>query len=112
VWAPVVETLPAPAWFGAGARLGYVLAVRFVGMVLGTVFVFAGPVYAAYPSATSQHVAGGVMLLEGSVVTMAAFAWFFLRAFRDDEARERLIESGVAPARAARAARYGRAASH
>ena len=28
MWSPVVETLPAPAWFGTGWKLGYVVVVR------------------------------------------------------------------------------------
>ena len=107
MWAPVVETLPAPAWFGAAARLGYVLAVRTAMIALGNVFLFSGSAL-YYGSVADQRAAGGLMMLEGTTVTLAAFAWFFLRLFRDAEARERLIASGVAPARAARAARYGR----
>src|SRR6185503_2690861 len=30
MWAPVLEVLPGPAWFGTGAKLGYIVAVRLV----------------------------------------------------------------------------------
>jgi cytochrome c oxidase assembly factor CtaG len=106
MWAPVVETLPAPAWFGAAARLAYVLAVRVAMMALGSVFLFAGPLY--YGSAADQRAAGGVMMLEGTTVTLAAFGWFFLRLLREAERRERLLERGASPQRAARAARFAR----
>ena len=108
LWAPVVESLPAPAWFGAGARLGYVLAARACGMALGNVFLFARtPLY--YGSLADQRAAGGVMLAEGTLVALAAFAWFFLRLVRDQEREARLVEQGVSARAASRAARYGRA---
>ena len=28
MWAPVVEVLPGPAWFGTGTKLGYIVVVR------------------------------------------------------------------------------------
>jgi putative membrane protein len=108
LWAPVVESLPSPAWFGAGARLGYVLAARACGMALGNVFLFAGaPLY--YGSLADQRAAGGVMLAEGTLVSLAAFAWFFLRLVQEEEQRERLVELGVPRRAASRAARFGRA---
>ena len=33
LWLPVLETLPAPEWFGTGAKLGYIVGVRLVGTV-------------------------------------------------------------------------------
>jgi hypothetical protein len=43
-------------------------------------------------------------------VTLAAFAWLFLRWTREAELRQGLIDGGAAPAVAGRAARYGRSA--
>lgn len=48
------------------------------------------------------------MMIEGSLVTFGAFAWLFLRWMSEGEARDRLIEQGIAPERAAHAVRYGR----
>jgi putative membrane protein len=110
MWAPVVETLPAPAWFGSGLRLGYVLVVRAAMMALGNVFLFSGAAL-YYGSLADQRAAGGVMMLEGTTVTLGTFAWFFLRMLREGELRERLIESGEPARRADRAVRYGRATS-
>ena len=45
MWAPVLEVLPAPEWFGTGAKLGYIVAVRLVETVLGNVFVWSGGVF-------------------------------------------------------------------
>ena len=50
------------------------------------------------------------MFIEGSVVTMLAFAWLFIRFTRETEIRQRLLERDLDEASAARAARYGRAA--
>ena len=49
MWLPVLETLPAPEWFGTGAKLAYIAVVRLVETVLGNVFVWSGAVfYAVY----------------------------------------------------------------
>src|SRR5256884_2118988 len=45
MWLPVLETLPAPEWFGTGAKLGYIAAVRGVETVLGNVFFWSGSVF-------------------------------------------------------------------
>ena len=52
LWLPVLETLPAPEWFGTGAKLGYIVGVRLVDTVLGNVFVWGGA-----PSTTSTRTA-------------------------------------------------------
>jgi hypothetical protein len=48
------------------------------------------------------------MFIEGSVVTMVAFAWLFMRFSRELEIRQRLLDRELDPALASRAARYGR----
>lgn len=118
VWLPVLETLPAPEWFGTGAKLGYIAVVRLVETVLGNVFVWAGTVF--YPVyATSeelwgisplqdQGLAGAVMMIEGSLVTIAALAWLFLRLAAEGELRQELLERGLDPRAVRRAVRYGR----
>src|ERR687886_1743255 len=45
MWLPVLETLPAPEWFGTGAKLGYIAIVRAVETVLGNVFFWSGSVF-------------------------------------------------------------------
>lgn len=112
MWAPVLETLPAPAWFGSGAKLGYIVVVRLASTLLANVFLWAGAVfYEPYAGAGrgDQAAAGAVMLVEGSVVTIAAFAWLFLRLFAEGERRQELIERGLDPRAVERAVRYGRA---
>jgi cytochrome c oxidase assembly factor CtaG len=118
MWLPVLETLPAPEWFGTGAKLAYIVGVRLVETVLGNVFLWAGdPVYAVYDRgeeflgvspAADQALAGGVMLIVGSLVTMTAIAWLFLRMAQESEVRQRLLERGLDPRTVRRAVRYGR----
>src|SRR5919206_154294 len=55
-----------------------------------------------------QGIAGGIMMIEGSVVTLCALAWLFLRLAQEGELRQQLLEQGVDPRAAARAVRYGR----
>jgi cytochrome c oxidase assembly factor CtaG len=39
MWAPVLETLPAPEWFGTGWKLAYIAVVRLLETILGNVFI-------------------------------------------------------------------------
>jgi cytochrome c oxidase assembly factor CtaG len=118
MWLPVLETLPAPEWFGTGAKLAYIVCVRLVDTVLGNVFIWAGaPVYALYTGGSEflglspeadQSLAGAVMMLEGSLVTIVAIAWLFLRLAEEGDARQRLLERGLDARAVRRAVRYGR----
>jgi cytochrome c oxidase assembly factor CtaG len=120
MWAAVIEPLPGPVWFGNGWKAVYTLVVRTASGVLGNLFVWAGhpfyPYYVATDHAarlsplTDQQIAGAIMFTEGSVVTLLAFAWLFLRFAREAELRQRLVERDLDEASAARAARYGRSA--
>jgi putative membrane protein len=118
MWLPVLETLPAPEWFGTGAKLAYIVAVRLVETLLANVFLWAGePVYGVYdrgdeylglsPTA-DQALAGGVLMLVGSLVTVVAIAWLFLRMAEEGEARQQLLEQGLDERTVRRAVRYGR----
>jgi cytochrome c oxidase assembly factor CtaG len=119
MWTPVLETLPAPEWFGSGWKLGYIAAVRVVGMVLGNVFVWSGTVFYpfyehAHPiwgisALHDQSLGGIVMMLEGSIVTFVALAWLFLRMAGEGELRQELLERGLDPRAVRRAVRYHRA---
>ena len=118
MWAPVVEVLPAPEWFGTGMKLGYIVAVRIVETILGNVFVWSGGVFYHYyehpverwgiSAHADQGIAGGLMMIEGSIVTICALAWLFLRLGSESELHQRLLEEGVDPRAAGRAVRYGR----
>ena len=120
MWAPVVEVLPGPMWFGTGAKLGYIVVVRLLETVLGNVFLWSGTVfYDVYADGDvpwgvsaleDQGWAGTVMMLEGSLVTIGAIAWLFLRLAAEGELRQDLLERGLDPRAVRRAVRYGRAA--
>jgi putative membrane protein len=119
MWAPVVEVLPGPAWFGTGAKAGYMIVVRMLETVLGNVIFWAGtPFYDTYADApriwglsagADQGIAGAIMMIEGSVVTIAVLSWLFLRMWSEGERRQELIEQGLDPRAVSRAVRYGRA---
>ena len=118
MWLPVFETLPAPEWFGTGAKLAYIVVVRMVGTVLANILVWASaPYYEPYRSGGShygispladQQLAGGIMLLYDSLLTLVAIAWLFLRMAEEGEARQQLLERGVDERAVRRAVRYGR----
>jgi cytochrome c oxidase assembly factor CtaG len=119
MWAPVVEILPGPMWFGTGWKLGYIVVVRLLETLLGNVFLWTGTVlYPTYERAerlwgisplADQGIAGGVMMIEGSLVTIGAIAWLFFRLAAEGELRQQLLERGLDPRTVNRAVRYGRA---
>jgi len=118
MWAAVIEVLPGPEWFGTGAKMGYVVVVRIVSTILGNVLVWAGtPFYGIYEDAhrpfglsaeADQGIAGGIMMIEGSLVTIGVLAWLFLRLAQEGELRQELLERGLDPRAVRRAVRYGR----
>jgi cytochrome c oxidase assembly factor CtaG len=119
MWAALLEPLPGPAWFTAPWKIPYVLGMWLVMLVLSQVFIWSSHVYYA-PYAhdatlwglghlADQKAGGGVMLVESMLTMLPALVWVLLRVLRESEARQRLVDEGVAPAVAARAARYGRA---
>jgi len=126
MWMALLGPLPKPAWFGNGARLVYVIAVRLIGAVLANVFIWYGSaIYPDYaPGEAEWHVsaladqgaAGFAMMIESTFLTFGLFAWLFLRAARESEERQRLLdlayERGIEldEARAARAVAAGQAA--
>jgi putative membrane protein len=118
MWEPVIETLPAPAWFGTGPKIAYIFAVRLIETVLGNIFIWSSSAfYSVYRHApewgiTPAHdlnLGGIVMMAEGSVVTLSALVWLFLRMASEGETRQRLLEQGLDPRQVKRAVRYGRA---
>jgi putative membrane protein len=123
MWMALLGPLPKPAWFGNGARLVYVVVVRFGGAALGNVLIWSGTVlYPDYASGEAAHgispladqgAAGVVMMIEQGIVTLGLFAWLFFRAARESEERQGLLdlaaERGVVldEARVARAVAAG-----
>jgi cytochrome c oxidase assembly factor CtaG len=106
LWMALLGPLPKPAWFGNGARLAYVLAVRIIATMLAYAFVWADvafyPHYAATAAAAGrdpvadQSAGGAVMLVEESIVIVGLFAWLLARAVRDAGRRQELAEIAAA----------------
>jgi putative membrane protein len=123
MWMALLGPLPRPAWFTNAWKLGYALAVRFTGVVLGNVLMWSGTVfYDRYAAGeahwnvsplTDQSTAGVIMMVEGTFVTLGIFAWLFFRTAQEGTERQHLIElaeeRGIAldEARAARAVAAG-----
>ncbi len=126
MWMCLFGPLPKPRWFGNAARLGYIVAVRLAGTVLGNVFLWSGKVF--YPfyltgdaahhisPIADQNLAGAVMMVEESFLTLGLFCWLFLRTAREVEERQSLLDFArahgveVSDERAARAVAAGRGA--
>jgi putative membrane protein len=124
VWMALLGPLPKPRWFSNAWRLSYIIAVRLIGTVLANAMIFAGsawyPFYRASEArwhispVADQVAAGGVMMVEESLLTIGLFCWLFLKVAREHEERQRLLdyalEHGLAldEDRAARAVAAGR----
>lgn len=124
MWLALLGPLPKPAWFGNLGRLTYVIGVRLTAMLLGNIMIWSGTVFYPYYASgehghgltalQDQGLAGAVMMLEGSFLTIALFGWLFARAASESERRQQLIEYAAAhdvvlpPERAARAVASGR----
>jgi cytochrome c oxidase assembly factor CtaG len=102
VWMGLLGPLPKPAWFGNAARLVYIIAVRLVGTVLANILIFGGTVFYPYYRAGDAHwhisplgdqvAAGGLMMVEESILTICLFGWLFLRVARQQEERQTLLD--------------------
>jgi putative membrane protein len=124
MWMCLFGPLPTPSWFGNFAKLVYIVAVRLTGTVLGNIFLWSGTVF--YPfylhgdarfhisPITDQNLAGAIMMIEESILTLGLLCWLFLRAARESEERQELLDLATArgleltEARAARAVAAGR----
>jgi len=99
MWGALLEPLPGPAWFGAGAKATYVLAVRALGCaILGNVLIWSGaPFYPAYARGEriwgisplhDQQLGGAIMFIWGALITIVVFSWLFLRWLGEAELRQ------------------------
>jgi cytochrome c oxidase assembly factor CtaG len=121
LWAPVVESLPAPDWFSTGWKCGYMVGVWVVGLSIANVYWFSGTAfYDSHAAAAAawgvealedQANAGTVMMVLHCLLAFGAIAILFFRQAREGELRQRLIEAGIDPARVERATRTGTAAA-
>jgi putative membrane protein len=124
MWMGLLGPLPKPSWFGNGARLVYIVAVRLSGTVLANAMIFSGTVFYPYYRLGDTHwrispmadqiAAAGVMMVEESLLTIGLFCWLFLKVAREGEERQLLLDYAAANGvelderRAARAVAAGR----
>jgi cytochrome c oxidase assembly factor CtaG len=124
MWLCLFGPLPTPRWFGNLGRLFYIVAVRLAGTVLGNIFLWSGTVFYPFYShgdsvhhispLADQNIAGAIMMVEESFLTLGLFCWLFLRAAREGEERQNLLDYAqlhgleLSEARAARAVAAGR----
>jgi len=102
MWMPVFGPLPKPEWFSAGWKVGYVIAVRFTGAILGNVLMWSGtvlyPIYApgerywGISALADQSTAGVVMMIEGTFLALGVLAWAFFEAARQGTEKQRLLD--------------------
>jgi cytochrome c oxidase assembly factor CtaG len=125
MWMPIFGPLPKPSWFNAAWKVGYVIAVRFAGAILGNVLMWSGTVlYPKYAEGEAywgispladQSTAGVVMMVEGTFLGLGLLAWVFFEVSREGIEKQRLLdlalERGVEldEARAQRAVAAGQA---
>jgi cytochrome c oxidase assembly factor CtaG len=124
MWMALFGPLPKPAWFGNFAKLLYIIGVRLTSTVLANVFVWSNDaffgVYAkgerahAISPHTDQVIAGSIMMVEGSILTLCLFCWLFMRSASEGQERQELLDLAAAGGivlderRAARAVSAGR----
>lgn len=124
MWLCLFGPLPTPRWFGNLGRLFYIVAVRLAGTVLGNIFLWSGAVFYPFYShgdavhhispLADQNIAGAIMMVEESFLTLGLFCWLFLRAAREGEERQNLLDYArlhgleLSEARASRAVAAGR----
>jgi len=124
MWMCLFGPLPMPQWFGNLGRLIYIVAVRLAGTVLGNIFLWSGKVF--YPfylhgdavahisPLADQNLAGAIMMIEESILTLGLFCWLFMRAASEGEERQNLLDYArangleLSEKRAARAVAAGR----
>ena len=126
LWLALIGPLPKPNWFRGWGALVYIIAVRFVGAILGNVLIWASTVFYgtykltdpghAVSPLSDQNLAGGLMMIEEMVLTTVLLGWLFYRFAIQDEQRQQLLDLAadrgieLSEERAARAARAGAAA--
>jgi putative membrane protein len=102
MWMPVFGPLPKPQWFTAAWKVGYVIAVRFTGAILGNVLMWSGsvlyPIYApgerywGISPIADQSTAGVIMMVEGTFLALGVLAWVFFEVAREGTEKQDLLD--------------------
>ena len=105
MWMPIFGPLPKPSWFNEAWKVGYVIAVRFAGAILGNVLMWSGavlyPIYAAgerewgITALADQSTAGVIMMVEGTFLALGLLAWVFFEAAREGIEKQRLLDLAI-----------------
>jgi putative membrane protein len=123
LWLALIGPLPKPQWFQGWGAMVYVISVRLLGAILANVLIWGQgvfyPVYDARDASrgisalSDQNLAGGLMMVEESLLTVILLAWLFFRFATRDEQRQELVDLAdehgftLTEERAARAAAAG-----
>jgi putative membrane protein len=126
VWMCLFGPLPAPGWFGNAGRLLYIVGVCLVGAALGNLLLWSDAVFYPYylpgdslhklSPLADQNLAGAVLVVATSLLTVGLFHWLFRRTMREAEERRALLDFArahgltLSDKRAARAVSTGRGA--
>jgi cytochrome c oxidase assembly factor CtaG len=102
MWMPAFGPLPKPEWFTQAWKVAYVIAVRFVGAILGNVLMWSGtvlyPIYApgerywGISPLADQSTAGVLMMIEGTFLALGVLAWVFFEVAREGIEKQRLLD--------------------
>jgi len=102
MWMCLLGPLPVPRWFGNAAKLGYIVAVRLTAAALANVFLWSDTVFYPYfihrdlvrniSPLADQNVAGAVMLIGDSVLTLGLLVWLFVHTLKESEEPNELAE--------------------
>jgi putative membrane protein len=98
MWMCLLGPLPMPSWFGNAAKLAYVIAVRVSGAVLANLLMWSGTLFYSYYSSgdaarhispiADQNLAGAIMMIEQSALTLGLLCWLYLRSAHHAEQRQ------------------------
>jgi cytochrome c oxidase assembly factor CtaG len=119
MWAPIVEPLSGPRWFGTAWKCGYMVGVWVLGLSIANVYWFSGTAfYSSHAAAAAawglepledQANAGTMMMVVHCLLAFGAIGVLFFRNAREGELRQRLLEAGIDPQRVELATRGGTA---
>jgi cytochrome c oxidase assembly factor CtaG len=113
-----------PSWFEGSRKALYVLGYWFAGTLLANALIWIDSVFYPYyrsgdaswhiSQLTDQQLAGGIMMIEGSLVTLILGSWMLMTALRESGERQDLVDYArargvqLSSERAGRAVRAGR----
>lgn len=119
LWAPVVERVPGPRWFGTGWKGSYMSGVWTVGLIIANVYWFSGTAFYdshavaaqawGFTPLEDQANAGTVMMLSHCMLALGAVTVLFFRQAMEGELRQKLVEAGIERERVDTAIRRGTA---